>query len=173
MGKFAPKMYYQSIFQINYKLLKEKNIKVLIFDLDNTIITVDEELPNDKVVQLINKLKKDFIVLIASNNIKLRVRKIGKYLKIKSFYSVLKPSMRLKKLLKKKYDMPFNEVAVIGDQIVTDILVGNRCGMLTILVDPIKEKDLFITYFNRWLEKRIMKRIKIKRGVYYEENKIL
>ena len=173
MSLFAPKMYYQDVFHINYQLLKKKKIKVLIFDLDNTIMTVDEDLPKDEVKKLFDKLKKNFQVIIASNNIKPRVRKIGKYLGIHSFYSVLKPSKRLKKLFIKKYNIKLNEVAIIGDQIVTDIFMGNRCDMLTILVDPIDKKDLAITFFNRWLEKRIMKKLKIKRGVYYEEDKVL
>ena len=62
-----------------------------------------------------------------------------------------------------------NSVAIIGDQVVTDIFMGNRLHMHTILVDPLGNKDLKVTYFNRWLENKIMKRIKVKRGDYYEE----
>ena len=169
MSKFKPKMYFKNIFDINYDKLKKLNIKVLIFDSDNTIITYDEELPSDKVVKLIRKLSNDFKIFIASNNHKERVRKIGKYLGVHGFYSVVKPTKKLRKLLLKKYEVEMNEVAIIGDQIVTDIFMGNRLNMLTVLVDPLGEKDLKITYFNRWLEKKIMKRIKIYRGEYYDE----
>ena len=61
------------------------------------------------------------------------------------------------------------EVAIVGDQIVTDIFMGNRLLMCTILIDPMANKDLRITYFNRWLERRILKIIRLKRGEYYEE----
>lgn len=169
MGMFKPKMYYRSVFDINYDKLKNKSIKVLIFDLDNTIITYDEELPSDKVVNLFKKLSNEFKIFIASNNHKERVRKIGNYLGVHGFYSVVKPTKKLKKLLLKKYEVNMNEVAIIGDQIVTDIFMGNRLNMLTILVDPLGEKDLKITYFNRFLERIIMKRISVKRGEYYEE----
>lgn len=169
MSKFRPKVYYKSIFDINYELLKKKNIKVLIFDLDNTIITVDEEVPNEKVVSLFKKLNKDFKIFIASNNKKERVRRIGKYMGVHAFYSVVKPTKKIRKLLLKKYDVKMDEVAIIGDQVVTDIFMGNRLHMHTILVDPLGEKDLKVTYFNRWLEKKIIKRIKLKRGEYYEE----
>ncbi len=151
MSKFKPKMYYKSIFDINYDLLKKKNIKVLIFDSDNTIITYDEELPSDKVVKLFKKLSNDFKIFIASNNQKQRVRKIGNYLGVHGFYSVVKPTKKLKKLLLKKHDVKMDAVAIIGDQIVTDVFMGNRLNMLTILVDPLGEKDLKITYFNRFL----------------------
>ena len=169
MGVFRPKSYYKSIFDINYDLLKRKNIKVIIFDLDNTIITVDEELPNDKVKELFNKISNEFKIFIASNNKKERVRRIGKYMGVHAFYSVVKPTKKIKKLLLNKYDVKMNEVAIIGDQVVTDIFMGNRLHMYTVLVDPLGDKDLKITYFNRWLEKRIIKIIKLKRGEYYEE----
>ena len=169
MGIFKPNMYYKSIFDVDYQKLKNKNIKVLIFDSDNTIITYDEDLPSDKVKELIMKLSKDFKIFIASNNKKERVRKIGKHMNVHAFYSVVKPTKKLRKLLLKKFDVLMDEVAIIGDQIVTDIFMGNRLHMWTILVDPLGEKDLKITYFNRFLEGIIMKRIKIKRGEYYEE----
>ena len=170
MGIFKPRMYYKSIFDVNYDILKKKNIKVIIFDLDNTIMTVDtEEVPSDKVVELFQRLKKDFQLFIASNNHKERVRRIGKYMDVHAFYSVVKPTKKIRKLLLRKYDVQMDEVAIIGDQVVTDIFMGNRLKMYTILVDPLGEKDLKITYFNRWLERRIMRIIKLKRGEYYEE----
>ncbi len=169
MTMFRPKMYYQDIFHVNYALLKKKKIKMLIFDIDNTTVKVNEKHPSDEVVRLINDLKKDFLIALASNNKSERVKEIGKYLDVHAFYSVLKPTKKLKKLLLRKYDVKMEEVAIIGDQIVTDVFMGNRLKMLTILVDPLEEKDLKVTYFNRWLEKRIMKRIKFIKGEYYEK----
>ena len=168
MSKFKPDMYYKDIFDVNYKLLKEKGIKVLIFDLDNTIIGADEEIPSDEVTSLFKKLVNDFVVFIASNNVKERVRKIGKHLGVHSFYSVIKPTKRIKKLLLNKYDVPMEEVAIIGDQIITDIFMGHRLNMHTILVDPMG-KDMKVTYLNRFLEDKLMKRIKVQRGDYYDK----
>ena len=168
MSKFKPCMYYKSIFDIKYNLLKDKGIKVLIFDLDNTILLVDEKEPNDKVIELITKLSKDFKIFIASNNYKERVRTVGDKLGVHAFYLIRKPSKKIKKLLLKKCTVEMNEVAIIGDQIMTDIYMGNRLGMHTILVDPMGEKDLKITFFNRVMEKIVLKRIKVKRGNYYE-----
>ena len=168
MSKFKPLMYYKSIFDINYDLLKKNNIKVLIFDLDNTIVLVDEKEPNDKVIELLTKLKNDFKIFIASNNYKDRVRNVGNKLGVHSFYLIRKPSKKLKKLLLKKCTVEMSEVVIIGDQVMTDIYMGNRLGMHTILVDPMGEKDLKITFFNRLMEKIVLKRIKVKRGNYYE-----
>jgi predicted HAD superfamily phosphohydrolase YqeG len=65
-----------------------------------------------------------------------------------------------------------NEVAIIGDQIVTDVFMGNRLHMYTVLVDPLGEKDLKVTFFNRLLENRIISHLSkkgiLERGKYYE-----
>lgn len=45
LDKFIPDMYYQSIYRVNYKKLKEKGITLVIFDLDNTIATIDSKVP--------------------------------------------------------------------------------------------------------------------------------
>ena len=169
MRVFRPRVYYKSIFDVNYNLLKKKNIKAIIFDLDNTIMKVDEEIPSKEVIDLFEKLNKDFKVFIASNNEEERVKKIGKVLNVHAFYKVSKPTKKIKKLLLHKYEVNMREVAIIGDQIVTDIFMGNRLHMYTVLIDPMANKDLRITYFNRWLERRILKIIRLKRGEYYEE----
>ncbi len=168
MGLFRPKVYYKSIFDVNYDKLKNNNIKVIIFDLDNTIMKVDDNVPSDKVIKLFNKLSSDFTLFIASNNIKSRVRRIGKYMNVHAFYSVGKPSKKIRKLLLNKYSVEMKEVAFIGDQVMTDIFMGNRLNAYTVLVDPMGEKDLKITFFNRCMEKIVMKIIKLKRGEYYE-----
>ena len=168
MGIMRPKLYYKSVFEINYSLLKEKNIKVLIFDLDNTIVLTSEDEPSDKIKDLFSKLNNEFKVFIASNNHKERVRSIGKALGVHAFYLVKKPSKKIKKLLLQKCTVAMNEVVIIGDQVVTDIFMGNRLGAYTVLVDPMG-KDLKRTFLNRTMERIILKIIRLKRGNYYEQ----
>ena len=60
-------MYQKDIFSINYKKLKEMGIKVLVFDLDNTIIEKKKNVVDDKVKELFKRLKEDFKVIIISN----------------------------------------------------------------------------------------------------------
>ena len=169
MSVFKPFVYQKNIFSIDYDKLKEKGFSLLIFDLDNTIVEIGEELPNEKVCNLFNRLHKDFKLVIASNNIQRKVKKIAEYLNCDYLYSMMKPTKRIKKFLDKRYNIDNNKVAIIGDQIVTDIFVGNRLGIYTILVDPLSNVDFKITSLNRFLEKKIMKRIGLKKGEYYEK----
>ncbi len=55
-----------------------------------------------------------------------------------------------------------DEVVVIGDQLLTDVLGGNRVGLHTILVVPVAQTDGLVTRFNRKIERRIMKNMKKK-----------
>lgn len=169
MKLFKPKMYQKDIFSINYDLLKQFGIKYLIFDLDNTIGLVDETVCNKKTTDFLNQLSHDFEIIIVSNNSLKRVSTFATNLNASLIANACKPSSRGYHYIK-KYTKNMNEVCIIGDQIVTDILLGNRFGLTTILVDPLGIKDLKITSFNRFLEKRIMKKIKFKKGEYYEKN---
>ncbi len=168
---FKPTMYQKNIYEINYEKLKEENIKVLIFDLDNTLALIHEKTCPEKSKQLIKKLKKDFDIYIISNNNKQRIKPYQDELKIKAVANAKKPWTKgLSQIKKDGYKK--SEMVMIGDQLVTDILSGNLFSIKTIWTDPLGQKDLKITKFNRWLERRILSYYKrkdiLKKGVYYE-----
>ena len=172
MGIFKPKMYRKTIFDINYDKLKEDGIKCLVFDLDNTLGLISHKNCPDEAKKLVKKLKKDFIVLISSNNTKKRLKPYLEELGIDGVSWSMKPSIKSLIKIKLKYKLKKKEMCMIGDQIVTDVLAGNRFRIKTILVDPLGEKDLKITGLNRKIEARIVKRYEKKglfeRGNYYE-----
>lgn len=165
-------MYFKDIHSINYKKLKKEGIKCLVFDLDNTLGLLDDIKCPEKTKKLIEKLKKDFLVLIMSNSRKKRIEPYANDLGVDCVTFALKPLTFGHKRLKKKYNLKKEEMIIIGDQIVTDIISGKRFKIKTILVDPLGVKDLKITGLNRKIEKRILKRYKKKgifeKGKYYE-----
>ena len=152
MKKLKPNIYIKDIYSINYDKLKENNIKCLLFDLDNTIATLDEIKPTKNIIELFKKIKRmNFDIYIFSNAISKRVKPFSDELKVKSIPFALKPFKRNFKKIIEKYNK--DQIAIIGDQIFTDILGGNKAGINTILVDPISKKDLLLTKINRILEK--------------------
>ncbi len=171
MGLFRPKIYQKSIYDINYKSLKEQGIKCLIFDLDNTLGLISNKNCPEEAKELIGKLKKDFLVLISSNNMKRRLRPYLEELGVEGIAWSMKPSIKCLLQIKTKYKLHKKEMCIIGDQIVTDVLAGNRYHIKTILVDPLGEKDLKITGLNRKFEARIIKHYEkrglFERGKYY------
>ena len=172
MGLFKPDMYKENIFEINYNKLKKMGIKCLVFDLDNTLGLIDHKRCPRNSKKLLKELQKDFLVFISSNNTRKRIAPYLKDLGIGGVAFSMKPSTRGLKKIKKDYNLKKKEMVMIGDQIVTDILAGNRFKIMTILVDPLGSKDLKITGLNRVIESRIVKRYEKKgwfeRGNYYE-----
>ncbi|MBR3211220.1 MAG: HAD-IIIA family hydrolase [Bacilli bacterium] len=172
MRLFQPTMYQKSIFEINYSQLKKLGITCLVFDLDNTLGMIHHKKCPQQVKELVKELKKDFLVLICSNNFKNRIQPYLEELEVEGICLSMKPTTIGLKSILKKYHLKKEEMCLIGDQMLTDILSGNRFHIKTILVDPMGEKDLKITNLNRKIENKIIKQYQKKgvfeRGKYYE-----
>ena len=84
----------------------------------------------------------------------------------------MKPiSFRLKHYLRKE-KISLYQVAIVGDQFMTDMVLGKKLGIVTIFVDVLAKKDYKITGFNRYREKKIIDQYEqnhlFERGKYYE-----
>jgi len=158
MRKFLPDINAVSIYEIDYKSLKKKGIKLLVFDLDNTLTDIrGKEI--DKQLDLITNLKElDFEIIIVSNNvIKKRVAHWGEALDIPYTFAAFKPRMGVYRRILKKYNIKAFEMAGIGDQLITDILGANLIGATSILINPIKSSDEVLTKVSRSIENMIIK----------------
>jgi HAD superfamily phosphatase (TIGR01668 family) len=153
-----PKVYVNSVYNIDLKKLKEvKNIKGIIVDLDNTLVAWGQKEVNQKIIDWVNEAKKlGLKICIVSNTNSKRVAEFAKIFNIPYHSKYFKPfSIAFNNGLK-ILDTKKSETAVIGDQIFTDILGGNRLKLLTILVTPIVKKDSIGTFLHRNLEKIII-----------------
>ena len=132
-----PKKYINRITDIDLQFLKENNIKGLILDVDNTLIDIDKKFIEGLDSWASKMIDNGIILYIVSNsNKKNKAKKVAD-----------------------KMDIPFENIGVVGDQIFTDVLGANRLKMYSILVEPISEKDIWVTRFNRKFEKIIKKKI--------------
>lgn len=170
---YKPDMYQSSIYVIDYKKLKSCGIKCILFDLDNTLVTVGSKKPTRKVKDFIEKLKDmNFKVIIISNSGRNRLSPFKNILEVDCAANARKPSKKKYEKILSEYKYDESEVVAIGDQLVTDIYGGNRMGIYTVLVDPISKRELIWTKFNRMKEKIVMYKLKRKnlfeKGKYYE-----
>ena len=172
MDIFIPDVYQKSIYTINYKKLKKNGIKCLLFDLDNTIAPYKVTEPDVKVKELFARLEEDFKVIIISNSPKNRIRPFTEKLNVDCAYSSKKPFKTKYKKILELYNFKIDEVACIGDQILTDILGANRMGFTSILVNRVAKYETIFTRFNRFFEKFILKKLAKKNllvmGEYYD-----
>ena len=167
MSLFIPKMYVKDIYSIDYKKLISDGYKLIIFDLDNTIGNIKEEICDKKTTDFLNNLNKDIKITIASNSRKKRVEEFCQNIECDKYHFSLKPSSKVLLKIKRKYNIDYDKIVIVGDQLLTDMFLGNRKGLLTILVDQKDFKDLKITQFNRKIENIIKKKYKLKKGEYY------
>lgn len=157
LNLFLPKKQVHTIFDIEPSLLKTKGIKGIIVDLDNTLVPWNVAHATDEVIDWIRKMEEvDIKVTIFSNNNKERVTVFAEPLGTDFIYKAKKPLPRGFNVAKKKMNLKRDEIAVIGDQLLTDILGGNLNRFYTILVTPLVQSDARITTFNRNLERIIL-----------------
>jgi len=153
---FYPKGYFNKVSEISLKYLNENNIKGLILDVDNTLIDYYRNI-SEETINWAKYLKENGIKMcILSNSNKYeKVKEVAEKLGLDYTYFGTKPLKRGFKKAKKMIGLENNEIAAVGDQIFTDVIGANRMKMHSILVEPIKEKDIFITKLKRPIENYI------------------
>jgi HAD superfamily phosphatase (TIGR01668 family) len=168
--KFLPSEFVKSVFDISPERLIEKGIRGIITDLDNTLVEWDRPDATPKLVNWLKSMKDAGIqVTIVSNNSELRVKSFADPLGIPFIYKARKPMGKAFIKALNTMDVKREEVVVIGDQLLTDVVGGNRIKLHTILVLPVAKSDGFFTRFNRLVERRIFKALKRKGFVTWEE----
>lgn len=154
-----PKLYLNSVKEITLQMLEQNNIKGLILDVDNTLIDFDKKMP-EGVKEWAENLKQNNIKLyiVSNSNHKEKVENTAKTLEIPYTYFAKKPLKSGLNKAKKNMELPSEQIAVVGDQIFTDVIGANRTKMFSILVKPINEKDIWVTKIKRPIENRIIQK---------------
>ena len=158
-----PDAYFNKVEEITIEFLKRNKIKALILDIDNTLIDYNENLSRE-VEEWAKNIKGQGIKLyiLSNTNKKKKVEKVSKTLEIPYINFAKKPLksgfLKVQKELKEKSE----NIGVVGDQIFTDVIGGNRCKMFTILVEPINKKDYWFTAWKRPIENNIKMNYKKK-----------
>ncbi|UNC92577.1 YqeG family HAD IIIA-type phosphatase [Candidatus Contubernalis alkaliaceticus] len=164
----CPDIYLDSIYELDLNKLKIKGIKGIITDLDNTLIPWGESTVMPELEEWFRYLKEnDFKVCIVSNNSLGRVKVFADTLDIPAIPKAVKPRRGAFRLALSKMGITLDEAAVLGDQIFTDVLGGNRLGLFTVLVIPVSEREFIGTQVVRKVERYILKRLKCKGMLRY------
>ena len=157
--KLYPNYYCKDVTAISLDFLKEHDIKGIMLDVDNTLIDINRNILHG-AKEWHNKIKNAGIKSIILSNAKKedKVKNVANALGIEYIKLAKKPLKGGFKKAKEKLDLKEENIAVIGDQIFTDIIGANRCNMFSILVEPISKKDLLITKWKRPIENWIIKK---------------
>lgn len=157
LNKFKPTWMVNSLYSITPEQLRALNIRVVLTDLDNTLIAWNDPKASAESIQWIDKMEKAGIpVVILSNNSDERIRVVAEILNIEYISRSMKPSRRAFRQAEEMLNVSADEIVMIGDQLITDVFGANRHGVRSILVKPLLSSDAWQTKFNRFLELRIM-----------------
>lgn len=153
----GPDRYVKRLADVPHAELEAAGFRGLIVDLDNTLMGFRQtELCEDHLAWIELAHGRGFKMVMVSNNFTARVTGIARQLRVPCIPNALKPLpfgvMRAIKML----GLPRREIAVVGDQLFTDVLSGKLCGLHTILTVPIEAKDFPITKVFRFFEKLML-----------------
>jgi HAD superfamily phosphatase (TIGR01668 family) len=163
LERFFPVLTLDKVQDISTEVLDKYDIKGLILDIDNTLVPPHMKEADDNAVKWIERMKSEgFKVCIVSNASKKRVIKFNERLKLNAIHRASKPGTKAFLKAARLLDFKNHNIAVVGDQIFTDIYGGNKAGMKTILVKPIKNLDNIFIMMKRIPEKLVLARYKRK-----------
>ena len=161
MKLLKPTFILKSVNDIDISFILNNKYKLIIFDMNNTLIDYYTTDICDKTKDLIQKLKENNITMyILTNSLsKKQVSEISKILDIPYINRAFKPfPFRIKSLIK-KININKENCILIGDHLVTDVLVANLCNISSILVEPINKQEKLHSKLARKFENIILKNI--------------
>ncbi len=142
---FLPKMITDSLVDVSVELLNQKGIRLLMLDFDNTIVPYTTSIPTVEMSEWLTKIvDSEIIVCVVSNSRKDRVKVFcGKY-GLDCITHAKKPFSKGIVECLNRYGVPAGEAALVGDQIYTDTLGANSCGVTSILVRAINNHNIWL-----------------------------
>ncbi len=153
MAVFRPTGTLHRVTDITPALLCAMHIRAIVLDVDNTMAMHGAQTPHTGVLAWTKQMTAAGVrLVVVSNNYKKRVAPFAEKFALPYISFACKPSpfgyLRAKRLA----GVHVRECLVVGDQIFTDILGANLCGMPSVLLDPIAPDKAWTVRFKRWLE---------------------
>lgn len=159
-SKLIPTYIFNDVIEITPEFINSINIKGLLIDLDGTLESSKTMKPSEKILVWLKSLENNNIkfAIVSNNNVN-RVSHFCKDTNIKFLSKAMKPfKSGIKKGLE-ILEMEPNEVMMVGDQVFTDVLGGNKMGLKTAYIYSIDLGEKHIAFRHKF-EKRYIRRCK-------------
>ena len=129
-----------NIYQLTGEALQRRGIRLLLADLDNTLVPYGVPLPDEKLKAWRDDLAAHGVTLfvLSNNRHAQRPSTFAKGLEVPYIGHAGKPKAPSFFKAMEQMGVTPQETAIVGDQVFTDVLGGNRAGVTTILVKPIR-----------------------------------
>ena len=168
MSWFIPDYAFATYRDITPEFLSGIGVKALLIDIDNTLAPYEQDLPDEHIVAWFDAIAKNGIkATLVSNNGRERVELFNSRLGLPAYFKSGKPFAKNLKRAMRDMGSDKSNTAMLGDQVLTDVVAGRHIGLRAIIVPPIKDRTSAFFRFKRALEvgsiKKYVKKAK-KRG---------
>ena len=160
-----PSLMVDTYRDVTPEMLAEMGKKLLICDIDNTLVTYDDPHPTEELRAWFGRMNDGGItVAFVSNNDEERVTLFNSTVGYIAHYKSGKPGA--KKILEtiKTAGVTKAETVLLGDQLLTDAAAAHRAGIYSIIVPPIKDKTNLFFKSKRLIEKPYVRKYKKLHG---------
>lgn len=139
--------------------LRHDGVKGIILDLDSTLMAPRAGKLTDEAANWLAAATTNFkVAVVSNNNHDDYIKKVANLLSIPVFGRAGKPDSRTLLEVLERLNLKPHESVLIGDRPLTDILGGQRAGMKTVLVYPLKSmKEALLVTLVRKLERLVIK----------------
>lgn len=162
----TPDYMFGTYQEITPEFLKERGIRALLIDIDNTLAPYEQPDPDDEIRAWFEALRENGIrVALVSNNHAPRVERFNETLGLLAFWDSGKPSRKTLEKAMKELGVTHAETAVLGDQLLTDAYGGKHIGLPAIIVPPIHDKTNLFFRFKRLLERPYIRKYAKLHGI--------
>ncbi len=158
---FMPAHAVNVLQDVNLQRLWEGGKRLILVDVDHTLVMWKQEDFGSEVIAWIEAAKKmGFELCIISNTRRVeRLARLSEKLGIATVRGRFKPSRAMYRLALIKFKRKPEEAVMIGDQLMTDIFGANRAGIDAIWVRRMEGKEFGPTRINRFMERLLQSAI--------------
>lgn len=156
--KFYPDFWFESIHTIPSDFFYNHDIKYVLLDIDNTLVSYTRSTADEGARRFLNLLTENGIkYAFVSNNHRERVEEFAREFGAVYINDAAKPlRIGIRKAMR-RLSSDAAHTAIIGDQVFTDVWAGKRSGIMTVMVEPIEAKETPFFGIKRKLEKIVLK----------------
>lgn len=152
-----PDYVFNSIADLTPDFFDAEGIDALILDLDNTLTTHNNPVPDEERLRWFNGMKaRGMSMIIVSNNHPERVKPFADFLGLDFVPDGGKPLPRGYNEACRRLGITKKRIAAVGDQIFTDVMGCKAAGIRSIFVFPIEYETGFWFRVKRALEKPLL-----------------
>jgi len=142
-ANLMPDLELNSVADLDVKDLKQRGIKAVIFDVDNTLCGLNSPEIDETLKPKIQELSENFSCCILSNTSSAK-----RMTELKQNFPLPVADAASKKPKKEAFDQALkltgsaaNETAMVGDLLLTDVAGANNAGLVSIKVRPFKPES--------------------------------